>query len=331
MRRVVAVFSAVCLVLAVAATAQAEVKSRQKTQVKFEGALGKMMNLFGGKAAKEGVVNTIALKGNRQMTVTDNTGELVDLDAEKIYSIDFKNQSYKVKTFAELRKEFEEARKKAEQSARGGDSGQAPQYEITVDVKKTGESKALIGETCHEFIMTITMKQKGKTLEQGGGMVLTSDMWMGPAGSAVREQADFARRYAQKLFGDEGQDMARDMMSAMAMYPGLADGMTRMKKELSKLQGTPYLTTVKFETAMTAEQAQANQDKGGAPGLGSIAGGLGGMFGRKKKDEAPKEAAAAPAAPGRSVFMTSITEVLSIESSVSAADIELPASFKLKN
>ena len=35
------------------APAYAEVKTRDKTQVKFEGMLGKMFNLFGGKSAKE--------------------------------------------------------------------------------------------------------------------------------------------------------------------------------------------------------------------------------------------------------------------------------------
>ncbi|MDO8834321.1 MAG: hypothetical protein Q7V01_01940 [Vicinamibacterales bacterium] len=337
MRRVLAVLGTGCFILALAASAQADVKSKQKSHVKFEGALGKVVNLFGGKAAKEGVVSTVALKGNRQLTTNDNTGELIDLDAEKIYSIDFKGKSYKVMTFAEMRRQIEEARAKAAESARGQGGGEAGQpgsanFEITVDVKKTGEQKALLGETCNQFIMTLTLKQKGKTLEQGGGMVITSDMWLGPEGSSVREQADFSRRYLATLLGEDGQILARDMMSAMAMYPGLQDGMARMQKETAKMQGTPYLTTVVFESVMTAEQAQARaeQDKNAGPGIGGIAGGIGGMFGRKKKDDASKDSPPAGAAKGRSTIMTSTSEVLSIEPSVSEADVEIPAGFKEK-
>jgi hypothetical protein len=90
----------------------ADMKSRQKTQVKFEGMLGRVMGMFGGKAAKEGVISTVAISGDRMMTVTDQSGELVDLAAEKVYSIDFKDKSYKVKTFAEIRKEWEDAKAK---------------------------------------------------------------------------------------------------------------------------------------------------------------------------------------------------------------------------
>jgi hypothetical protein len=319
--------------LALATSVQADVKSRQKSHVKFEGALGKVMNLFGGKAAKEGIVSTVALKGNRQLTTNDTTGELIDLDAEKIYSIDFKGKSYKVMTFAEMRRQIEEARAKASESTRGqGGQPAEANFDITVDVKKTGEQKTLIGETCNQYIMTLTLHQKGKTLEQGGGMVITSDVWLGPEGSAVREQADFSRRYAAKLLGDEGGALARDMLSAIAMYPGLQEGMARMQKETAQMQGTPYLTTVLFESVMTAEQAQAKaeQDKNAGPGVGGIAGGLGGMLGRKKKEDAPKDNQPAGAGRTRSTIMTSTIEVLGIDSSVTAADVEIPAGFKEK-
>ena len=45
-----------------APAAYAEVKTRDKTQVKFEGMLGRMFNLFGGKSAKEGVEGRTAVK-----------------------------------------------------------------------------------------------------------------------------------------------------------------------------------------------------------------------------------------------------------------------------
>ena len=333
MRRFLTSLGTVCLVLVLATASQADVKSRQKTQLKFEGALGKVMNLFGGKAAKEGVVSTVAVKGNRQLTVTGDNGELIDLDAEKIYSIDFKGKSYKVMTFAEMRKQLEDARAKASQQAPADarESG-AQEFDVSFDVKKTGEQKTLLADTADQFVMTITIHQKGKTVEQAGGMVMTVDMWMGPEGSAVREQAEFSRRYVTKLMGNEGETLARDMMSAMAMYPGLQEGMARMQKETGKMKGTPYLTLTTFESVMTPEQAQsrAERDKSAGPGLGGIGGGLGGMFGRKKKAEEPKDGQAASGSKTRSTIITSTSEVLSIEPTVAAEDIEIPAGFKEK-
>ena len=49
-------------------------------------------------------------------------------------------------------------------------------------------------------MMTVTVREKGKTLEESGGMVLTSDMWLAPKIAAMKEVAEFdaptRRRYA---------------------------------------------------------------------------------------------------------------------------------------
>ena len=99
-------------------TVWADVKTEEKTQIKFEGMLGRMFGLFGGKAAREGVVNTVAVSGDRKLTMSDYGGEIVDLSEEKIYTLDVKKKTYTVMTFAELRQKMEEARRKAEEDAR---------------------------------------------------------------------------------------------------------------------------------------------------------------------------------------------------------------------
>src|SRR5688572_25606492 len=47
--------------------AQADVRTDEKTQVKLEGMLGRMAGLFGGRAAREGVVSTVSVKRDRKM------------------------------------------------------------------------------------------------------------------------------------------------------------------------------------------------------------------------------------------------------------------------
>ena len=79
--------------------------------------LGRMMNMFGGKAARDGVVSTNAVKGDRKATFTDTTGRIVDLAEEKIYELDRKKKTYQVTTFEELRRRMREAQEKAERDA----------------------------------------------------------------------------------------------------------------------------------------------------------------------------------------------------------------------
>ena len=94
------------LVLGWTPALRADVKTEEKNLVTFSGALGRLINLFGGKAAKEGVVSTVALAGDRKMTLSDTTGQIIDLKEEKVYDLDVRRKTYTVTTFAELRKQM---------------------------------------------------------------------------------------------------------------------------------------------------------------------------------------------------------------------------------
>ena len=108
-----------CLLLTVtAAPALADVKTRDKGQVKFEGMLGTMIRMFGGKALSEGIVSTNAVKGNRKATLNDMTGRIVDLDEQKVYDLDMKKKNYTVTTFEQLRQKLREAQEQAAKEAK---------------------------------------------------------------------------------------------------------------------------------------------------------------------------------------------------------------------
>src|SRR5512138_132076 len=118
MKRLVVAFA---LALPLAALAGgpvlADVKTREKSQIKFEGMLGRMIGMFGGKAAKEGLETTTAVKGNRKATISDTTARIVDLSEEKVYDVDLKKKTYEVITFDEIRQRMREARERAEKDA----------------------------------------------------------------------------------------------------------------------------------------------------------------------------------------------------------------------
>jgi hypothetical protein len=314
-----------------AGPALADVKTREKTHVSLGGMMGKMFNFFGGKAAKEGVVATTAVKGNRKATINESTGQIVDLSEEKIYDLDMKKKTYEVTTFEELRRRMREARERAEKDAakeQGKEEKQAQkepekQYEVDFDVKETGQKKQVAGYDTREVIMTITVREKGKTLEDGGGIVMTADSWLGPKIAALNELAEFDLRYWKQLQGPDAMGMsAEQLATVIAMFPAVKQGMERLQKEGPKLQGTPLAVTTKVEGVKSKEQA-ASQQQEETP---KTPGGLAGRFMKKvaKKDDSDS------AAGNRAMIFTSEHEVQEVQTSVGAADLAIPEGFKEK-
>jgi hypothetical protein len=311
------------LIALAAATTYADVKTRDRTTVKFEGMLGRMFNLFGGGKPAEG---STAVKGTRKATIRENTGQIVDLSEEKVYDLDMKKKTYTVTTFDELRRRMREAREQAKKEAEKEEGkpqeAQKPtrEFEIDFDVKDTGQKKQIAGYDAHETIVTITVREKGMTLEQSGGLVMTNDLWLGPKIPQLKELADFDVKYWKALQGPETVAMSAEQMAALvAMFPLVAKASERMQKEGDKLSGTPLDTTmtvesVKSKDQLTEAQASSSSNKGG--------GGLGGLLAKKiMKQEPPK---------ARSTVVTTHHEVLEVAMSVAAADLAIPADFKEK-
>jgi hypothetical protein len=327
--------------LVTAAAAGADVKTTEKSQLKFEGMLGRMMGLFGGKATKEGIVSTIAVKGDRKITSTDDSATVIDLSEEKIYELNVRDKSYKVVTFAEMRKRMEEATAKAEEDARKQrareDKKDPNQKEMTVDfnVKDTGQKRQINGFNCRQVIITIAIHEKGKTLEQAGGMLMTTDSWLAPKVAAMREITAFDMRYAKALNENVAVPSADQLAQAFAMYPGLKDGMAKLQAEKVNMEGTPIESITTVQSVQTQERAASAKKQDDQP-ADSPAGALGGVLGRfGRKKEAPKEAEggaqkASPDTESRVTFMTTTTSVLTISTTVSAEEIAVPGTFKLK-
>jgi hypothetical protein len=308
------------LVALTAGPALADVKTRDKTQVKFEGMLGRMMGMVGGKAAKEGVVTAVAVKGDRKAELNDTNGRIVDLKEEKVYELDVKKKTYQVVTFDELRRRMREAREKAQKEApkEQKDTQQdkpAREVDVDFDVKETGQTRSIAGHETKEVVMTVTVREKGRALEDSGGMVMTSNAWMAAAIPAMKELSDFELRYWKAIAPEAAGMSAEQMAAVMAMYPMLKQAMERLKAEGAKLQGTPLATTTVFEAVKSKDEAaQESQPSSG--------GGLSGMLARKmiKKNDSP-----------RATVFTLTHETLEVSPTVAAEDLQIPAGFKEKN
>jgi hypothetical protein len=323
-----ALIAAVALPLLTVSTVSllADAKTKTQSTLKFEGMLGRMFSMFGGKAAKEGTVTTVAVKGNRRATTTDIAGEIVDLSEEKVYRLDPKKKEYYVVTFDQMREEMRKAQeeaKKAQEKEEPTEKGepQKPQkeYEVDWDVKETGQKKQVAGYDTKQTIVTITVREKGKKLEEGGGIVMTQDLWLGPRLPEVKELADFEIKYWKQLRQGAGIEAMSPTQLAqlMAMFPLVSKAFERASKDADKLAGTPLDTTMTIEGVKSPEQMTQAQESGNSGG-----GGLGGMLARKMiKKEPPKQ---------RSLIMTLHTQVLEVGKAVEAADLAVPADFKEK-
>jgi hypothetical protein len=312
----------------VAAPLIADVKTRDRTTIKFE---SRILNFFLGHAAKDGLQSTTAVKGNRKATFNETTGKIVDLSEEKVYDLDMKKKTYTVTTFDELRRRMREQADKAKEQAQKEEpsqptAAQEPQkpqkeYEVDFDVKDTGQKKQVAGYDTHETIVTITVREKGKKVEESGGLIMTNDMWLGPKIPQMRDSAEFEMRYWKQLEGTQlvNAQMSPDQAAAlMAMYPLIAKASDRMAKDGDKLSGTPLDVTATIESVkspdqMTQAQQQSNQPTGG---------GISGMLAKKMmKKEEPKQ---------RSTVMTTHNEVLEVATTVAASDLAIPPDFKEK-
>jgi hypothetical protein len=334
----------VALTLAVLALSsyaiRADVRTEEKSRFELGGVLGRMVNIFGGKGAREGVTSSIAVHGDRLARMNDTSGQIIDLGEEKVYELDLRKKQYTVTTFAELRRRMEEAQRKAEESARKANAREAKadskerdpnqkEMEVDFDLKETGQKKTINGFDTREVVMTITLREKGKTLEQGGGMVVTDDMWLAPKIAAMKEIAEFNQRYALKLQGPMiAGASAQDLAAAMAMYPMMKQAVARMNTENVKMDGTPISSIVTMDAVQSAEQAAqvAKRDEDSKPDAGSGVGSL--LSGLAKRRAAPKKEDGQNENKARSTFMTTTNEVLKVTTTVSAADVAIPTGFK---
>ena len=316
------------LVALCAGSALADVKTRNRTQIHFEGMLGRMVGMFGGKAAKEGIETTTAVKGDRKATITDTTERIVDLSEEKVYEIDRSKKTYTVMTFDEMRRRMEEAREKAKKdmaekqqpSREASRRRSRPRKSTSISTSRRRDRKSRSSVTTRtRSVITITVREKGMTLEESGGVVMTTNLWLGPQIPQMKELADFEIRYWKQLQGPDAVVMSADQMAAvMAMYPMVKDAMERMQKEGPKMQGTPLETTTTFEGVKSKDQLTQEQSNNSS----SSGGGISGMLARKMmKKEDPKE---------RATIFTAHNDVLEVATTVAAADLAIPPDFKEK-
>jgi hypothetical protein len=306
---------------------EAGVQIEERNQVQFSGMLGRMFGMLGGRAAREGVTSTSVVVGNRKVTRVGDAGEIVDLDEEKVYQVDWRRRQYSVTTFEELRREMAEAAEEMTRASRR-EEVEAPQegeseYEFDFELRETGQTRDINGFDCREVSMIVTARQKGQTIEEGGGMILNTSVWLTETVAGTEQVAEFDRRYAEKLMGTAAAGVSADQMAAIAaLYPALTEAMTKLEAEKVDMEGTTVLSTLTVETVPSkAEAAEVQREESAPASVGGALGGLARRMGRRTQEEPQSES-------GPAAIMTVTSELLSVSVGVGPEAVEIPAEFR---
>ena len=259
------------------------------------GSMMKMMQMV-GRGATEPNVTTVAVKGDQMVTRGKDFMHLVDLGAETTTTVNMKDQTYSVMTFAQTKAQMEKM------MAKGG----AKDTNVNVDGKATGKTATVNGMATSEWFMTMIVE--GGSGGQKGQMRMEMSNWISKTKVAgFDEVTTFQKKMVDKM----GIASMAGQMSGPMAQPGMAKGMAEMGKKMAEMGGVPVVTVtrmiptdpeqVKQMEAMQAQPASSGQSGAGQPSMGdALAGALGGRFGgmgRKKKDgAAPAAATEAPAA-----------------------------------
>jgi hypothetical protein len=293
----------------------------QETSTITGGMMASMLKVAGvfSKQAREPIQSTVSVKGDRMVHRTQSHASVIDLSNQTITSIDLQKKTYSVMTFDEMKQALEQMQQRMKQNN--------AQMSFKVEANATGKTKAIGAIDCKEMVLKMTMQGTDEKSGQKGGMVITTDMWIGAGMPGYQEVRDFYKRMAEKIAWAPGGN-------AFMANPEAAKGMAEVYKEVSKIDGIPIQQFINMgadgqPAAGGAPPQQAPQQQAERPSVGGILGGRFGL-GKKKNSDAPppsSDSGQQGAASGSLLQMT--TELSSFSPApVDDAQFAVPAGFK---
>ena len=264
----------------------------QQTSQMTGGALYDMLKLAGpfSRQAREPIVSTVIVKGNRMANITKEHIQIIDLDKETITEIDLAKKQYSVVTFAQMKLAMDDAiaRAQSQKAQKGGDAGNSPNVEMnfSVSAKNTGQSKTVSGLDAKEAVITMKLEGTNTDTGQSGSMTIVEDAWIAEV-PGYDEVKAFHKKMGEKMGYLFGSGMAQMGM----MRPETLKGFAEVSKEMSSVPGVPVETLMKMGgegTGTDACAAQQSQQKQNTPSVGAAAASaaLGKLpFGRRQNNQ----------------------------------------------
>jgi hypothetical protein len=279
------------------------------------------------RKAREPIVSTVLIKGNRMATLGKENSTIIDLDKESITEINLSKKTYSVMTFAQMRQAMDDAmaRAQAQQKKQKAAPKGNPNIEakFKVSAKATGKTKSVQGLSAKEMVITMDLEGTDKDTGNSGSMTVINDAWMATVPGYDQVKA-FHQKMAQKMAREFQPELSRMAMSDPRMMQGMAES----AKELSKVAGVPVETVMKMGTGITVDSTDSSSQKQGPGVRDAITGSL--PFGRKKKnDDPPPQQKQDQKQSGSALLLEMTTDMTSFSSSaVDASKFDVPAGFK---
>ena len=253
------IISAICAALS--GTALFADFSYDQTSRMTGGFLARLPAIAGGNKMREPQRSSVMLKGNRLAHISADHASIFDLDKETITEIRFKEKTYSVMTFAEMKQMMESVQ------TRKTDAN-TPDVEFDIDIKKTGQTKVVSGFNASETIMTFKMKSTDPRSGKESTMIMVNDMWLVNDIPGYKEVHDFYRRMGEKASwmphggssatAGPGAGMGQAMQAAMKNAQKL-DGVTVLQITRMRPEGAEYDSAMAQAGDARQQQAAAQQ------------------------------------------------------------------------
>ena len=272
------------LFLAGALTAAADITQEEETE-------------FGGfmKIATFGrnMKTTTRVSGDKMRSDAADSAQIVDLTGEKIYELDTKKKTYRVTTFAEMKKKMEQALAQAKAAPKREGKEAPPQASTSMDVKvsETGNQQTIRGYACKQYLMQMDLKVKDEKSKQEGALESLMELWLTKDAPGTQEIHEFYKKMASKLGTTEiGRQMAAQMSQSSQGAPDSSAAMMRMSGEVRKMEGQAIRTVFYLGSAEAARkealEGAKKPSEAEAPGekeeKKEKKGGLGGLLSKMK-------------------------------------------------
>jgi hypothetical protein len=314
------------------------------------------------------ISTTHYVKGDRLRTDNeDGTSQIIDVGGRRVIFIDNNKKTYAVATFDQIRAAMEQAAQQMQQQMQ--QNPQTPHEKAvpqdvqltlkpTIKVMPGGAGRTILDQATNETNVEIDLAMQGTATGtdapppgQPNSATFTStmnmDTYVAPNVTGYKEFAQFYRRMAQEV-----PWMKIPSMPGIQIDPRAAEGMSELQKNSDALKGFPMLSYVSMTLSATADgqtqtlgsqNSSASNPKPSNPPpsqtddspssleSAAVLKGLGGLFGKKKKDNdsAPAASTLPPNPhPDPNALMEMTTAVTSFStSSLDGSLFDVPSGF----
>ncbi len=310
------------------------------------------------------ISTTHYVQGDRLRTDNeDGTSQIIDVRGRRVIFIDNNKKTYAVATFDQIKAAMEQAAQQVQQNPQTPQEKAVPQdvqltLKPTIKVMPGGAGRTILDQATNETNVEIDLAMQGTATGadapppgQPNSATFTStmnmDTYVAPNVTGYTEFAQFYRRMAQEVSW-----MKIPSMPGIQIDPRAAEGMSELQKNSDTLKGFPMLSYVSMTLSATANgqtQTLGSQDSSASNSKPSnpppsrtddspsslesavVMKGLGGLFGKKKKDNDSAPAASTLPTnphPDPNALMEMTTAVTSFStSSLDGSLFDIPTGF----